>query len=233
LSLVANHPVRVHCAGRTDAGVHAVMQVVHFETTALRSPEQWLLGTNSYLPADIRVYAAKPIAESFHARFTALSRRYFYIIHQHHIASALFQRYATRIPWTLDLELMQAAIPCLVGEQNFSAFRSSECQSRTPMRCVNVVSMWRESDLIIFDIKANAFLHHMVRLIVGHVIEIGRGRHSPESLRQRLDSQVVDPQIMMAPATGLYLVEVDYPPTYQLSQPLRVPWILHRYKHCI
>ena len=175
LSFVADEAIEVVCAGRTDAGVHAVCQVVHFDTQARRSERGWTLGANSRLPPSIAVRWAKPVAEDFHARFGARGRRYRYRILNRAVRPALQARYVTWERQPLNAAVMQESAQALVGEHDFSAFRTVACQARTPTRCIHEIAIARDGEQIVIDIQANAFLHHMVRNIVGSLLPIGRG----------------------------------------------------------
>ena len=179
LSQVAAQPVRCHCAGRTDTGVHGFAQVVHFDDPAGRSPKAWVLGTNASLPPSVRVHWAVPVAGDFHARFSALARRYRYIIANSAIRPALLSGLASWQRQPLDAGLMHSEAQCLLGEQDFSAFRAASCQSHTPMRNVHDVAVTRWGDLVALDITANAFLHHMVRNIAGALMAVGSGKQKP------------------------------------------------------
>ncbi|WP_243050229.1 tRNA pseudouridine(38-40) synthase TruA [Dyella sp. RRB7] len=175
LSFVAAHPVEVTCAGRTDAGVHGRCQVVHFDTLAPRDMRSWVLGTCSNLPGSVAVLWAQPVAEAFHARFSARSRRYRYRILNRQVRAALDARYVTWERLPLDAARMHEAAQVLVGEHDFSAFRAISCQAAHARREVLAVSVRREDEQVIVEIEANAFLHHMVRNIVGSLLPIGRG----------------------------------------------------------
>ena len=223
LSKVADEAVEVTCAGRTDAGVHASCQVVHFDTHAERSPRGWTLGTSSNLPASVAVLWAQPVADDFHARFSALARRYCYTILNRPVRAALAARHVAweRVP--LDAQAMHAAAQALVGENDFSAFRTLACQARTPMRCVHEISVRREDDRVIVEIQANAFLHHMVRNIVGSLLPVGRGEEKPGWIAQLLagrDRSVAGPT---APAQGLTFLRPYYPAAYGLPAELNWP----------
>jgi tRNA pseudouridine38-40 synthase len=212
LSSVADHPVEVTCGGRTDAGVHALGQVAHFDTHARREPRGWALGANSLLPADVAVLWAAPVAPDFHARYTALSRRYRYVILNRASRPALARH---RTCWThrrLDADAMHAAAQCLVGEHDFSAFRASECQSRTPVRRLESIAVHRAGDRVVIDVMANAFLHHMVRNIAGTLIAVGQGDRPAAWIWEALASRDRRAAGITAPAAGLYLAAIDYPP---------------------
>lgn len=212
LSKIADHQVTVFCAGRTDAGVHATGQVIHFDTHSERDAKAWTLGVNANLPRDIAVKWVKWVDELFHARYTATARRYRYIIYNHHTRPAILAVGLSHYPLKLDAEKMHQASQCLLGEQDFSAFRAVHCQAKTAVRFIHYVQVKRQGHYIIVDIKANAFLHHMVRNIVGSLIEIGAGEQ-PVSwmsvLLRSKDRTIAGPT---AKAGGLYMVEVTYPP---------------------
>lgn len=221
LSRVANHPVNVICAGRTDAGVHASAQVVHFETTQQRPLRAWVLGCNSYLPDDVCVTWARLVPEHFNARFSALARRYRYCILNRAVRSALQHNLVTWHHYPLDIEPMQAACPYFLGEQDFSSFRAAACQSRSPMRNVYELSVTRQDDHIIIEIEANAFLHHMVRNIVGVLMAIGNGAQSPHWAQQVLQARDRTKGGVTAPAAGLCLIAVRYPDEFMIPNGLQ------------
>ena len=211
LSFVADESIEVVCAGRTDAGVHACCQVVHFDTQAKRSERGWTLGANSRLPASIAVRWAKPVAGDFHARFGARGRRYRYRILNRPVRPALQARYVTWERRPLDAVVMHHAAQALIGEHDFSAFRTVACQARTPTRCVREIAVAREGEQILIDIQANAFLHHMVRNIVGSLPPIGRGDEPSAWIAQLLagrDRALAGPT---APATGLTFLGPLFP----------------------
>jgi len=211
---VANEPVRLYCAGRTDANVHATGQVIHFDTRAKRHIDAWIWGTNAHLPPSIVVRWARHVDYHFHARFSATARRYRYVIYNHPIRPAIL---ATRASWyyyPLDVEKMQAAAPYLLGERDFSSFRSSQCNSRTPMRNVTEVTFTRRGDYIVLEIEANAFLHHMVRNIVGSMLKIGSGLKKPEWMQELMEAKSRRVAAETASPDGLYLTKVTYPEPY-------------------
>jgi tRNA pseudouridine38-40 synthase len=216
LSSVASLPVRVHCAGRTDTGVHGFAQIIHFETPVVRSCKAWVLGGNANLPFDVRVHWAVPVANEFHARFSAVARRYRYVIANTPVRPALLHRHLTWQRRPLDELAMQAAAGCLLGEQDFSAFRAASCQSQTPMRNVHSIDVSRRGELVVVDIKANAFLHHMVRNIAGSLIAVGCGRRAVGWIAQLLAGRDRTVAADTAPPHGLYLVEVEYPANFGL-----------------
>lgn len=215
LSKIANEPIYLHCAGRTDRGVHATGQVVHFDTRAKRHVDAWIWGTNTHLPPTIVVRWARQVDYSFHARFQAKSRRYRYLIFNHPIRPAILTNLSTWHYYPLDVARMKEAGTYLLGEQDFSSFRSSQCNSKSPMRNVTDVSMERQGDYIIIEIEANAFLHHMVRNIVGVLMKIGTGDKDSQWLQAVLAAKSRQAAAETAPAEGLYLIRVRYPETYQ------------------
>ena len=216
LSKVANHSVELACAGRTDAGVHATGQVVHFDTTSLRDAKAWVMGTNAQLPDAIAVRWAKPVPDDFHARFSATARRYRYIIYNHKYRPAILRSGLSHYHQQLNIELMQQAAVYLLGEQDFSSFRAVQCQSHSPFRNIHHLHISRQGDYIVLDIKANAFLHHMVRNITGSLLEVGMQNRPPEWIAELLAAKNRNLAAATAKAGGLYLVEVDYPAHYAL-----------------
>ena len=218
LSRVADvdQPIRVHCAGRTDTGVHGFCQVIHFDAPVSRSAKAWVLGGNANLPEDIRLHWSVPVPGEFHARFTATARRYRYVIVNSPVRPALLAGQVTWQRRPLDADVMHRESQCLLGEQDFSCFRAAACQSNSPMRNVSSVDVSRFGELVVIDIKANAFLHHMVRNIAGSLMAVGAGRKPPgwcaELLRRGERALAAD----TAPAAGLYLVDVEYPARYLL-----------------
>lgn len=211
LSLVADSPITVIAAGRTDRGVHARHQVVHFDTPVLREMSGWLRGGNTHLPKDIVILWAKEVDENFHARYSATARRYEYLIYNHPVRSALWHQLATWHYKPLNIEAMQSAAQHLIGEHDFNAYRSVECQSKTSIRELIHLNIKQQNEMIQIDIKANAFLHHMVRNIVGVLLPIGEGKASPDWAREVLDSKIRSEAGVTAKPDGLYLVEVSYP----------------------
>lgn len=216
LSRVANAPVTVQCAGRTDAGVHASHQVVHFDSPCQRDEKAWVMGVNTQLPRSVAVHWAKPVAADFNARFSALARRYRYLILNTSSRRALLSSGVTFESRGLDASLMHRAAQSLLGEQDFTSYRAVACQSRTPMRNVHFIDVSRRGDLVVVDIQANAFLHHMVRNIVGVLLEIGAGRQSPQWAQEVLEARDRTVAAATAPPYGLYLVDVIYPPQFGL-----------------
>ena len=172
LSTVADQAVQGVTAGRTDAGVHAMQQVVHFDSTAARRPESWVFGGNSLLPSDVSLRWVRVVPDDFNARFRAVRRDYRYVIHNHPARSALLGGRATWWPRPLDAGAMQSAAQALIGEPDFSSFRDSQCQSTTPMRRLDRIQVRRQGDFVVVDVQGNAFLHHMVRNIVGTLADV-------------------------------------------------------------
>ncbi|MCG7956509.1 MAG: tRNA pseudouridine(38-40) synthase TruA [Candidatus Thiodiazotropha endolucinida] len=217
LSKVADHEVTVHCAGRTDTGVHATGQIVHFDTPSVRTERSWVLGTNVNLPADVSVCWAKPMPEDFHARFSAIGRHYRYQILNRTYRSALWRDRAVWIHKPLDEQAMHRAAQSLVGTHDFSSYRALGCQAKHPVRTVHSLSVSRQGEMLSIEVHANAFLHHMVRNIAGVLIAIGKGEQSESwadeilALRDRTLGGVT------APPQGLCLTQVDYPEEFALG----------------
>jgi tRNA pseudouridine38-40 synthase len=226
LSKIANEPIQLYCAGRTDAGVHATGQVVHFDTTAKRHPDAWIWGTNSHLPRDIVVRWAKSVDYGFHARFSALARRYRYVIYNNPIRPALLSHRVTWNYYALDVKAMQKAASYFLGEQDFSSFRSSECSSNTPMRNITELTINRQHDLVMVEIEANAFLHHMVRNIAGVLMKIGSGWERPEWAKEVLEARDRRKAAETAPPHGLYLIKVRYPELYTFPNSLTADLVI-------
>lgn len=215
---VADEPVSLVTAGRTDAGVHALEQVAHFDSRARRSVRSWVLGANTHLPPEIRVLWARPLPAGFHARYSAIARCYRYRILNRPVHSALQRRRVTWVYRPLDADAMQRAAVHLVGEHDFSSFRAQDCQSRTPWRQVHFLDVVRQEDEILIDVAANAFLHHMVRNLVGVLLEIGLGRQPPEWAAEVLRARRREAAAVTAPADGLYLRAVCYPLEFGLER---------------
>lgn len=218
LSKVADEPVAVVCAGRTDTGVHATEQVVHFDTPAERTERGWMLGANSNLPDDINVSWAALVADDFHARFSASLRIYRYLILNRHYRSALNRRRAWWVYEPLEEGAMQEAASHLIGRHDFSAFRAAGCQASTPVRELSELSVARRGNWIVITVKANAFLQHMVRNIAGTLVAIGRGEQEPKWARSVLDTRDRTKGGVAAPPHGLTLIGVEYPDRFGLPQ---------------
>ncbi len=210
LSFVAAHPVEVTCAGRTDAGVHGRCQVVHFDTEVHRDPRSWVLGGCSNLPSSVAVLWAQPVDQAFHARFSARSRRYRYRILNRQVRAALEARYVTWERLPLDAARMHDAAQALLGEHDFSAFRAISCQAAHARREVLAVSVRREDEQVIIDIEANAFLHHMVRNIVGSLLPIGRGEQPTSWIGELLTGRKREVAGPTALASGLTFLGPRY-----------------------
>lgn len=211
LAAVAASPVRVHVAGRTDAGVHATAQVAHFDTDAERSEYSWLRGANSNLPGDVAVLWVRRIAPEFHARFSATGRTYRYVILNRPVRPALL---AGRVSWDyrpLDLARMQAAAAHLVGTHDFTSFRAMQCQAKNPVRELRRLNLRRDGDYVIMEIGANAFLHHMVRNIAGALAAVGAGERDPAWVAAVLAARNRTAAGVTAPPDGLYLSAIEYP----------------------
>ena len=222
LSLVADESISVIAAGRTDAGVHATMQVVHFDTTARRDERSWCLGSNTNLPDSISVLWAREVSSEFHARFGALSRSYRYVILNVQHRPALLRERVCWIREPLDAGLMHQAAQSLVGRHDFSSFRAAECQSPTPVRNLMNIRVTRLNECVVIDVTANAFLHHMVRNIAGVLIAVGRGKQDVNWPQQVLEWRDRARGGVTAVASGLYLVGVQYPPEFALPGPASV-----------
>ena len=219
LTHIADEPIRTVCAGRTDAGVHAWDQVVHFDTTASRDIQAWVRGTNSRLPSTVKVRWAKLMSENFHARFSALKRHYRYLILNTPVSSALL---CAQVNWQrepLDHDLMHRAAQALCGEHDFSAYRASGCQSISPVRTVHTISVTRHGSVVKLDISANAFLQHMVRNIAGVLIAIGTGKAGPRWAEEVLAGRDRSRGGVTAKASGLYLMKILYPSHFVLPSP--------------
>ena len=221
LAQINGGPVSVTCAGRTDSGVHACAQVVHFDTLAERPDTAWVRGVNGFLPEAVVVLWARRVPEDFHARYSARSRTYRYVLVSRPVRAALAARYAGWTHASLDVAAMCAAAGYLLGEHDFSAFRSSECQARTPVRFVHELTLEQRGERIDFVLRANAFLHHMVRNIVGTLVHVGKGARGPEwvldvlrSRDRRLAAGTFGPE-------GLYLESVDYGSAWELPESAR------------
>jgi len=213
---VADAPVELVCAGRTDAGVHARLQVAHFESAAVRPLRGWVLGANTYLPRDISVAWVVPVPAHFHARYSAEARTYRYFIFNRNVRSALAERRAAHIHRPLDAERMRESARWLIGEHDFSAFRSSECQAKSTVRRLTQLAVERDGDWVAIQVTANAFLHHMVRNIAGLLIAVGQGEREPQWAREVLESRDRTKGHVTAPPEGLYFWSVDYPAAFGL-----------------
>lgn len=218
LSKVADQSIKVICAGRTDTGVHACGQVVHFDTETTRDDRSWVLGTNANIDKSISVLWAKPVSDEFHARFSALSRRYRYVIVNRFVRPTFL---AGRVSWDhrpLNEKHMQQAARHLLGEHDFNAYRAVACQAHSPVRTVTQLEVHRKDDLVIIDIRANAFLHHMVRNIAGVLMAIGAGEQDVDWSKEVLETRDRTLGGVTAPPHGLYFMGVEYPPEFDIPQ---------------
>lgn len=225
LACVADGPVATVCAGRTDAGVHAIAQVVHFDSVAKRAPHEWVMGTNSNLPGDVSVRWANPVAEPFHARYSAVYRYYRYVILNRRQRPALLRRRAAWERSPLQVAAMRAAAEYLLGEQDFSSFRAAGCQAKSAVRNVVGLEVHRRGDLVFIDIAANGFLQHMVRNVAGFLIEVGKGKREPAWAKELLEARDRTRAAATAPPQGLYLSRIDYPPEHGLPA-VSPEWLL-------
>lgn len=216
ISHVANHDVRIFCAGRTDTGVNALQQVVHFDTEAVRTSRQWVLGVNSKLHEGVVVRWAKEVDDSFHARFSATRRKYEYRILCRSVRPAIHRHQLTWVLPPLDPKLMNTAAQYLLGKHDFSAFRSSKCQANNPIRTMYVARIYSEGEYIICQFEANAFLHHMIRNIVGTLIKVGKGDRLPQWVNDVLQSKDRKLAGMTAPPNGLTFSGVSYPDEFEV-----------------
>ncbi|MCG6870837.1 MAG: tRNA pseudouridine(38-40) synthase TruA [Gammaproteobacteria bacterium] len=219
LAQVADHPLRVVTAGRTDAGVHACAQVVHFDTQAQRPRQAWVRGTATHLPADVSPLWAREVAPDFHARFSALARTYRYVIFNRKQRPTFLRG---RVSWEhrpLDAERMRNAALCLLGEQDFSAFRAAGCQAKTAIRTIERIHVWREDRFVFIEVQANAFLQHMVRNIAGVLMQVGSGEAAPGWVAEVLATRDRTRGGVTATPQGLYLLGVRYPPQFGLPEP--------------
>ena len=223
LSTVGDHPIKVIAAGRTDAGVHALHQVIHFDSDAARAPHAWLFGANSQLPRDISLRWVQPADAEFHARYNATARSYRYVMWTGRARSALLEGRVTWLIAGLDAGAMHGAAQSLVGEHDFSAFRDADCQSRTPMRNLHAISVRQHGDFTVLDVKANAFLHHMVRNIAGVLMAIGQGKQPASWAQAVLASRNRAQGGVTAEAGGLYFVGPEYPAQFALPA-APAPW---------
>lgn len=218
LGKIADSPIVIHAAGRTDTGVHALEQVVHFETSVTRPLTAWVRGTNAELPDSIAVRWAHAVPEAFHARFSAQGRSYRYLLINRPVRSAI---HAGKTGWfhlPLDIEAMRKAAQYLLGEHDFSAFRAAECQAKSPVKCMNGIDICQQGEMMVFDLSANAFLHHMVRNIVGCLVYVGKGKYPPEWLKEILEGRQRRHAAPTFSPDGLYLRHIHYDAAWGLPQ---------------
>ena len=223
LSEIAGQRLRVHCAGRTDASVHATQQIIHFDAP-LRPDRAWIRGGNTLLPKGISALWVKPVSDDFHARFSATARRYRYCILNTEQRPAHGLELVTWESTPLNELAMNEAAQSLLGERDFSSFRAASCQSNTPMRCVHHARVRRHGDVVVLDIQANAFLHHMVRNIAGSLIEIGKGKRPVDWIDELMQVKDRTQAAPTAKPFGLYLVDVRYDESWQLPAASPGPW---------
>lgn len=213
---VADHQVKTFCSGRTDAGVHAFSQVIHFDTKSKRSLQEWVRGINSYLPNDIKVLWSREVDETFHARYSALNRTYLYNILNDQIPSALWSKRSLFIPQQLDIRSMRNASKFLIGEHDFSSFRGSGCQSKSPIRLIEEIKIKKTNRFVTVELRANAFLLHMVRIIIGTLLMVGKREIRPKEVHQILiekDRRIAGKTVS---SEGLFFLGPQYPSKYRL-----------------
>lgn len=230
ISKVANHPVSIICAGRTDAKVHASAQVIHFETSAEREERAWVFGVNTHLPSDIAVIAASQIDDDFHARFSAVSRRYRYVIYSSPLRPAIL---SDEVTWTykkLDVLRMEEAARSFIGTHDFSSFRAAGCQSHSPVRTILHFDVFELGRYIVLDVMANAFLYHMIRNFAGVLMAIGAEEKPIEWAQDVLDAKNRAGAGITAPAAGLYFVHAGYSPNFNVPQVPIGPHFLPEFK---
>lgn len=221
LSQIANHPVEISCAGRTDAGVHGLGQVLHFDTHAQRDERSWLLGCNTFLPADVKLTWVRPVSDEFHARFIATGRAYRYVVHNASARSALWHGRVAEWPVPLDIERMNAAARCLIGTHDFSSFRGRDCQAKTPVKLLRQLEVRRQGCWVTIDVEASGFLHNMVRNISGTLLAIGSGHRPVDWIQEVLEARQRAAAGETAPAYGLYFMRADFPDRFALPVPRR------------
>ncbi len=211
LSSIADESITVVCAGRTDAGVHASYQVVHFDTFAVRPLKAWSMGANARMSEGVSIQSAINVEPTFHSRFSAHSRTYRYIIYNNNARSAVLSKIATWQKRPLNVDVMKQAASYLVGKHDFSSFRASRCQAKTPVRTIQRIRIAQTKNLIVLEVKANAFLHHMIRNIMGTLFAIGFGEKPVQWMSEILTGMDRRKAAATAPSDGLYLVDVNYP----------------------
>ncbi len=231
LSRVADQDIRVVTAGRTDAGVHAGAQVIHFDTTAERTPHAWVRGTNTFLPGSVALRWAGVVADDFHARFSATGREYRYVILNRPVRPTYLLNRVTHEYRPLDITRMQAAACFLVGTHDFSSFRAMQCQARSPVRELRRLEIERRGEFVFLRVSANAFLHHMVRNLAGVLMTIGAGEREPEWAKQVLEARDRTVGGITAPPHGLYLSAIEYPAAFGIPPPDSAPLVELLLKH--
>ena len=226
LSFVAAEKINVHCAGRTDTGVHALHQVIHFETRVHREPHSWVFGANANMVPDISLLWAIQVKDDFHARYSACGRRYRYLILNRTTRPGVNSGFTAWEHRHLNVDMMSAAAEYLIGEHDFSSFRGGGCQSKSPIREIRELTVTKRGEYIIIDIRANAFLMHMVRNIAGVLSAVGAGEHGPEWVKEVLSARDREKGGVTAPPQGLYLMDVDYPEEYGIPGRAAPAWPL-------
>jgi tRNA pseudouridine38-40 synthase len=223
LAVIANQLTPVVCCGRTDAGVHAVQQVVHFDTTAVRPLQAWVRGLNALLPKTLSVRWALLVDESFHARHSAIGRRYTYVLANTDVRPTLLHSQVGWVHRPLSLKVMQYAAKTLIGEHDFSTFRASECQARTPIRTITQLDIEQRGEFFLFHVQANAFLHHMIRNLVGSLVYVGIGKWSLEQFASAFAAKDRTHGAPTFAPDGLYFCGASYPQHYGISSPKQLP----------
>jgi tRNA pseudouridine38-40 synthase len=218
LASIAGGPVKLTGAGRTDRGVHARRQVAHFDTEAKRPPAAWVRGVNALLPDSVAILWSHEVPDDFHARFSAQARTYRYELLNRPVRPGLAAHYVGWFHLPLEVESMRAAAALFVGEHDFSAFRSSECQARSPIRTIHQFEVSQQGETIHFSVRANAFLHHMVRNMVGTLVYVGKGKHPPQWVQELLRSKDRSKSAPTFGPQGLYLENIDYEAKWQLPK---------------
>lgn len=221
LGEIADHPVRIVAAGRTDAGVHAASQIVHFDTEAVRPETAWVRGVNAHLPPTASVLWARPVADEFHARFAAIARHYSYLLLTRPQRPGLFAPYVGWYHAPLDIGAMREGARYLAGTHDFSSFRAAECQAKSPVKTLTLVTIEQQQALVRFEFSANAFLHHMIRNLVGALVSVGTGKHPPAWLADLLAARDRTRAPATFAATGLYFAGADYDPRFALPTTVR------------
>ena len=227
LSAIANEIIKVYCAGRTDTGVHAIQQVIHFETSSERELHSWVMGANSKLPNDISVIWALNVDDSFHARFTAKNRTYQYLILNRRSRPAILNGLVTWECQELDFKKMVDSSKCLLGEHDFTSFRAVSCQSDSAIRKIYELEINKAKDLFVITVRANGFLHHMVRNIAGVLIAIGAGKENMDWIVDVLNAKDRTVAGVTAEPDGLYLANIEYPEHYSIPKPKKIPAVLN------
>lgn len=224
ITKITKEKVRIHCGGRTDSKVHAIGQVIHFYSSFFIKESSWVLAINNYLPDDISICWSKIINFDFHARYSAISRRYFYIIFNNLFKPSIFSHSVSHYPIFMDTEKMNIAAQLLVGKKDFSSFRSTKCQSKSPWKVIEFIKVKRFFNYVTIDIQANSFLYHMVRNIIGSLLEIGYGKKNYAWLSYVLSSKDRRKAAATAKPNGLYLVSINYPKKYDIPKINSVPF---------